>query len=622
VRGQGDSQARLAHLERSNLFLVALDEQRQWYRYHHLFAEALRSRLQQTHPALVAELHRRASHWFEQHQLFDEAVTHALAVPEVEHAARLIEEYARLTNFPSQFQVLLGWLDRLPDALIRTQPTLCLMHANALVLTQQLEKASARVQDAERCLHEQMSTQQRQTLLGWIAAFRSFQARFLGDYERAIPLAHQALELMLETEVTPQFSTIFTSTFRAVALVTAASAYLLDGDMTPATERQVAAAVASIRATGNLPLSVKSISNLARFQLVQGRLRQAAVMIEQATQLVPQPAGLRNLIHGADYYFFRGELLWEWNQLEGAEQHLAQGLDLVKETMGAEAEMIMRGYLALARLQQACGQGTQALHTLEAFAKLAHQRGFAPTLVAHGAAVRAQIELTQDNLAAAMRWAETSGLSPTDAMSYPREREYLTLARIRIAQGREQPAGPFLPEALALLERLLEDAEPKARMSSVIEILLLRALALQAQGKPEEALRALGRALALAEPEGYIRLFLDEGAPLLVLLRRAYARRITPGYVVTLLQAAGQQVRPAPRRSTPHSAQVMDLLTAREREVLCLLVEGASNREIADQLVLSLNTVKKHVFNICSKLHVRGRTQAIAKARTLNILAY
>src|SRR6266487_6909067 len=282
VRGREDSQRLLEHVERSNLFLVARDEERQWYRYHHLFAEVLRSRLQQTHPALVPELHRRASHWYEQHQLFDEAVTHALAVPEVEHAARLIEEYARFTNFPSQFQVLLGWLNRLPDTFVRTQPTLCIMHAITLLLTQQLEKASTRVQDAERCLHEEMPAQQRCTLLSMIAAFRGYHARLLGNYERGVPLAQQALELMPEVE-----ETLLIRMARQGTLVTAASAYLVDGGMTAATERLVSAAVTSARALGNLPAIMKSISNLARLQLLQGRLRQAAVTIEQATQLVP-----------------------------------------------------------------------------------------------------------------------------------------------------------------------------------------------------------------------------------------------------------------------------------------------------------------------------------------------
>ncbi len=615
VRGRDDSQARLAHLEQSNLFLVALDDERQWYRYHHLFAEALRNRLQQTQPALVAELHRRASRWYEQHELFDEAVTHALAVPEVEHAARLIEEYARFTNFPSQFQVLLGWLDRLPDAFVRTQPTLCIMHAITLVLTQQLEQASTRVQDAERCLHEEMSTQQRATLLSRITAFRGYQARLLGNYEQGVPIAQQALELIPETEELP-----LARMLRLASLLTAASAYLVDGDVTPATEHLVLAAVASARAAINFPAIMKSISNLARLQLVQGRLHQAAVTIEQATQLVSQPAGLHTLLHGADYYLILGELLREWNQLDRAERHLAQGLELVQGALIADAEMIMRGYLALARLQQACGQGIRALQTLDAFAQLAQQRGFAPILLAQGAAVRAQLALAQGNLAAALHWAQMSGLSTTEALSYPHEREYLTLARVRIAQGRAQPMGSFLPEALVLLERLLEDAEPKARMGSVIEILLLRALALQAQEKREQALKTLGSALSVAEPEGYIRLFLDEGTPMLVLLRQAYACQIAPGYVVTLLEAAGEQVRPAPPRSTSRSSQLLDSLTAREREVLRLLGDGASNREIADHLVLSVNTVKKHVWNLCGKLGVQGRAQAIAKVRTLQLV--
>jgi LuxR family transcriptional regulator, maltose regulon positive regulatory protein len=234
--------------------------------------------------------------------------------------------------------------------------------------------------------------------------------------------------------------------------------------------------------------------------------------------------------------------------------------------------------------------------------------------------VGAQIELVQGNLAAAIRWAEKSGMSTTDAPSYPRERAYLTLARVRIAQGQAQPMGSFLPEALALLERLLSDAESKARMSSVIEILLLRALALGAQGKQEEALRALGQALALAEPEGYIRLFIDEGASMTALLRRAHAHKIAQGYVAVLLKAAGEQLSTGPHLHYTHHSPLAELLTEREREVLRLLIDGASNREIADHLVLSINTVKKHIFNICSKLNVQGRTHAIAKARTLQLL--
>jgi LuxR family transcriptional regulator, maltose regulon positive regulatory protein len=616
-REQDDSQALLEYSERSNLFLVALDEQRQWYRYHHLFAEALRSRLQQTHPALVAELHRRASHWYEQHQLFDEAVAHTLDIPDLDYAARLIEQHGRSGDYPGQFQVLLGWLNRLPDVFVRSQPTLCIIHAVMLMRSHQLKRAAARIRDAERCLEQEMPADQRRTILGMIAASRGSMARLLGDYERGVPLAQHALDLLPAMQETLHRRLIYPA-----IVLTTASSYLVDGDLSPATERLVEATVASMRGQQPLPATLRSMANVARLHLLQGRLRQAASTLEQLLQLASGHRELQVLLNGVDYYFLLGELLREWNQLEQAEQHLEQGMDLDRGMLTAEAEMITRGYLALARLQQACRQSTRAVQTLDAFAQLARQRDFAPALVAHGAAVGAQIELVQGNLAAAIRWAEKSGLSTTDALSYPRERAYLTLARVRIAQGQAQPTGSFLPEALALLERLLSDAEPKARMSSVIEILLLRALALGAQGKQEEALRTLGQALALAEPEGYIRLFLDEGAPMLVLLRQASARQITPGYVMTLLEAAGEQVRPAPHHPTSRSGQLLDSLTAREREVLRLLVDGASNQEIADQLVLSVNTVKKHIFNICSKLNVQGRTQAIAKVRTLNILVY
>ncbi|MFL5653768.1 MAG: LuxR C-terminal-related transcriptional regulator, partial [Ktedonobacteraceae bacterium] len=615
VRGRGDSQRLLEHVERSNLFLVACDEERQWYRYHHLFAEVLRSRLQQQQPLLVPELHHRASGWYEQHKLFDEAVTHALAIPDVDHAARLIEQYARFTNFPSQFQTLLGWLNRLPDALVRTQPSLCFMHAITLMLTHQLEKTVARLQDAERCLQENIPAEQRRTIPGQVAAFRSQLARLVGDYERCVPLAQQALELLSETK-----EMSLTLMLRASALGTTANAYLVDGDMTPAAERFVETAVASVRALGNLPTTMRSISNLARLQLLQGRLRQAAVTIEQAAQLASGHGGLQSLINGADYYFILGDLWREWNQLDRAEQQLVQGMGLVKETATADAEMITRGYLALARLQQARGESNQALATLDAFTQVAEQRSFASTLLAHGAAVRVQVELAQGNLAAAIHWAETHGFSEVSDLSYPRELEYLTLVRVRIAQGREHPASVFLSQALVLLERLQEDAEVKMRMRSILEILLLRALALQAQGFHTEALTALDRALLLAEPEGYIRLFLDEGTPMVALLRQAQKHKVVPRYVMTFLEAAGEPRGAVSDLPALRSSPLVEPLTAREREVLLMLMDGASNREIAQHLVLSVNTVKKHVLNLCGKLGVQSRAQAIARTRTLNLL--
>jgi LuxR family maltose regulon positive regulatory protein len=276
--------------------------------------------------------------------------------------------------------------------------------------------------------------------------------------------------------------------------------------------------------------------------------------------------------------------------------------------------------MALARLQQARGQSTRVRETLDAFALVSRQRGYAPALVAHGVAVRAQVELAQGNLAAAIRWTEASGLCAQDELSYSVEREYLTFARVLIAQGREQPTGPFLSEALMLLERILKDAEVKMRMRSVLEIFVLRTLALHEQGNHKGALVALGQALVLAEPEGYIRLFLDEGPPIVPLLRQAYAHGVVSGYVTALLEAYGEPIAADTHLHTSPSSPLVEQLTEREREVLRLLLDGASNREIAQRLVLSVNTVKKHVFNICGKLGVQSRARAVAKAKTINIL--
>ena len=611
VRGRDDSQSLLESIERNNLFLIALDDVRQWYRYHQLFAEVLRSRLQQQQPMLLPELHHRASLWCEQHDLPDEAVTHALAVPDSERAADLIEQRVQFSTFPCQLQTLLGWLNRLPDALIRRRPILCIMHALALMYKNQVEEALARLQDAEQCLQEEMPAEQRRAILSHVASLRSQVARSIGDSERCAILAQQALDMLLEAEVTYPMLPVL-----AIARVNALNTYVVDGDVTLATEQRAEATAVSVRASGDLRAILRGMSSLARLQVLQGRLRQAAATYTQAAQLFLKDGGLQTLLGCAFYCFGVGDLLREWNQLDLAERHLRQGITPDWGMLMMDAVGVTGCYLALACLQQARGERIQALETFDAFARIAHQYGFVSHLVTHGAAVRAQVELAQGNLAAAIQWAETSGLSARDDLSYSREREYLTLARVRIAQGQAQPAGPFLLEALALLERLLEDAEPKARMRSVIEILLLRALALEAQGKQDEALRTLGRALALAEPGGYIRLFLDEGAPMLVLLRQAHARQITPGYVVTLLEAAGEQVIPTPLRSS----WLMESLTARELEVLRLMVDGASNREIADRLVLSVNTVKKHVSNLCGKLGVQSRAQAIAKARTLQLL--
>ena len=610
VLGRDDSQALLEDLERANLFIVALDDERQWYRYHHLFAEVLRSRPQQARSAPVLDLHHRASLWYEQHEMFAEAVSHALAASDVERATHLIEQRGMVLAQRGQAHMVLDWLNTLPDALVRARGQLCIIHALVLMLLHQLEASEARLRDAERCVQTDMPAERVRAILGWVAGIRGALAIFSGDLAQSVAYSRQALELLPTSEVIE----------RAGVILAAARAFLVSGDVTPATERQVFGALASARASGNLVAIPRAYTLLAQMQMLQGKLHQAAATYEEAVQVVPGQEELRVLASGP-YFFGMGDLLREWNDLDAAEQYVGQGIDLIKGSLAVEADVVTLGYTTLARLQQARGEYGRAVASLETSMQLAHKCHFAPHLVSEGAAIQAQMELAHGHLAAAIRWADTSGLCIYDKEpGYLQERTYLILARVRIAQGRSDPAGPFLRDSLNLLARLLEDAQSKARIGSVLEILMLRALALEAQGDQAGAMNALEHALTLAESQGYMRLFLDEGAPMEHLLRQAHARSLAQDCIAHLLKALKKQGRASRYLAAARSSPLVEPLSEREREVLQLLLEGASNCAIASRLVLSVNTVKKHVYNICSKLGVQSRMQAIAKARTIAML--
>jgi LuxR family maltose regulon positive regulatory protein len=615
-----ESQRMLEYLERANLFIVSLDDEQRWFRYHHLFADVLRNRLQHLQPRLVLELHRRASAWYEQHEMVVEAVQHALAAHDFEHAARLIEQHAQTIANRGQVHMVLSWLNALPDALVRSRPLLCISHADVLLLTNHLEAAEVRLREVEAYVQTSTSTDQVRSLQGQVAAIRAIIARYYsGNLSRCVSLAQQALELLPETEVLA----------RSSATVNAAHAYLVSGDVTPATERLVEAAIVPARGSGDLSVALRSITLLARLQVLQGRLRRAAATYKEAVQVVPEHGGLQVLSSSPAYSFGLGDVLREWNELEAAERQLADGMDLSEGKLTVDAGTLTLGYISMARLQQTRGEHSSALATLDAFAQLANQRHFVPHLVSHGAAVQAQIELAQGNLEAAIRWADTSGLSTDDELSYPYEREYMTLARLRIAQGRNDPAGAHLQDALYLLDRLLQDAQGKARMGSALEILVLRALALYGQGDQQGALTTLERALVRAEPEGYIRLFIDEGEPMLTLLSKLFATGYRArGYLQILLAACNHPEGGYAASSLLASAQthpkpvqpLLDPLSERELEVMSLLAGGASNYEIGEQLVVAISTVKRHVSNIFSKLSVSSRTQAVARAREIGLL--
>jgi LuxR family transcriptional regulator, maltose regulon positive regulatory protein len=626
VTGHTDGQTTLERLEHANLFVILLDDERQWYRYHHLFLDVLRQRLSQTQVDRVPELHQRASAWFEQQQLVSEGIHHALAARDWERAVRLIESSGVTVVLNQQVQTVLGWIVEIPEGLVRERPALCTIRALALVFLNRPDEAEASLREAERCLRGNPTADEARAILGRIAVIRAAIARFSGDLERCVAMGRRALELLPETKSTARE--------RAAAKTNAALAFQVSGDVAPTNERPLEEVMASHRASGVQIMLLRSINLLGRLRTLQGRLRAAAATYEEAAEVVSGRVGLQDLVNSAAYYVGLGDIQREWNDLDSAESHLRRGMDLFNGTLTVDADVVTHGYLSLARLQQARGLHVEALATLEEFANLARRRDFFPFLITRGEAARARLALVQDDLPSALSWAETSGLDASVEPSFPREEECLTLARVLVAQGRVDPAGRYLDDALDLLDRLFRAAERGVRMGSAIEILALRALTLQAQHESSEALATLERALTLAEPEGYTRVFVDEGTPMAALLSellkarrkgRRGARQLTLlGYARRLL-AAFESPHTSTElpigRASDTNQPLLDPLTTREREVLELIAEGLSNRQIATRLFIEVGTVKGYVHSLLRKLEVDSRTQAISRAHEQHLLS-
>ncbi len=611
------SQMLLEELDRTNLFIVPLDDERKWYRYHHLFAEVAQGRLlAQSGTIAVATLHRRASAWYEGAGFVAEAVQHAMAAHDWESAIRVIEQSGYVGIVRGQLQTVRGWLNTLPDDLVRSRAWLCILHAITLLFTNQLAAAEARLQAAEQCMQADTPVAQAQIMRGHAATIRGAIVHFSGNLGESVALAERALELLPATEVLS----------RPLALVLAAHAYRVSGDVTPTAERAALASIEPVRASGNLLAYLGALLNIAELQVVQGRLHQAAANYREAAHVALGTGGLQMLVGSPAYSFGMADLLCEWNDLAGAEQHMAQGMELIQGALTVHADVAALGYITQARLQQAGGDLAGAQAALATFVDLARQRQFDDLVMVRALAAQAQLALTCGNLPATIQWMHDCGIRPSDDLSYGREGEYLTLARVLIAQGRSDPAGGSIHDALDLLERLRQAAAMGGRTGTVIEAHMLQALALDTQGDHNAALTTLAEALTLAAPEGYVRLFVDEGAPMAELLAQSAEHRAQSDplliYIKHLLSAL-----PEPKRETQtvlrsaleRSNALVEPLTAREREVLRLVADGASNGEIAEQLVIAVGTVKRHINNLFSKLGVQSRTQAVRAARDLQL---
>ena len=621
VSQRGDGDAMLEALDRGNLFLVPLDDQRQWYRYHHLFADVLRSRLMEAQPDQVPGLHQRASAWYEQNGYPSDAIRHALAAMDFARAAGLIELARSAMDLSLQSSTWLGWVKELPDGLIRARPVLSVGYAWALLDVGELEASEARLQSAERWLDtptDQMVVVDKEQFLplpATIATARAYRSLALADVPGAVQYARQALEL------TPDDDQVRHN--EAISLL--GLAQYTSGDL-EAAERSLADFHADLRKTGNILTLIGITFLLADIRVALGRLREAERSYQQILRLATGQGETMSL-GTADLYRGLAELSLERGDLEAAAQYLLTGQKLGEQT--ATTDWPYRLCVSQARLNEAQGDLDGALALLDE-AEHVHIRNPLPD-VRPVAALKARIWLKQGRLAEAQEWAREYGLAADDDISYTREFEHITLARVLIATGKSDREAGSLDKAKRRLGRLLQAAETGGRLGSVIQILLLQALAFQAQDNLPHALAALERALTLAEPEGYVRIFVDEGEPMRLLIadfrlriekRKREQDHNLIRYVGDLLAAYSQTQVVFGSSIDNHQSKIKNLgdpLSERELEVLKLLRSELSGPEIAQQLIVSLNTVRTHTKNIFAKLGVNNRRAAVHRAEELGI---
>jgi LuxR family maltose regulon positive regulatory protein len=611
-----DGRETLDILERNNLFLIPLDDKRQWYRYHRLFADVLQTRLMEAQSDQGTTLHSRASVWYEQNGLRADAIRHALAARDFEHAAGLIELAFPVLNINRQFSTLLGWLKALPDEVVRIRPVLCFAYAFSSMSCGENESVESRLRDAERWLdagEQPESTpagmvvtdkEEFRRLPGLIALTRGGQALGRGDMPDTVKYAQRVLDLKPDGDY--------------LMLGGAASQLGIvawtNGDLDTA-RRMTADGTENLQLGGFISPAIGGIIILADIQITQGCLHEAMTTYERGLQWATREA--RVLQGAADMHVGMSNLHFEHNNLKTASECL-----LASQSLGELAGLPQNPYrwrAAMARIRQAGGDLEGALQLLEE-AERVYDGNFSPN-VRPVTTRKVRVWLAQGRLGEALDWARQRGLSTENELSYLREFDHITLARILLTCHQHDRADVPIAEIMKLLERLRKAAEDGGREGSAIEILILQALAYHAQNDLPAGLSSLQRALMLAEPQGYVRIFLDEGENMRGLLREASAHKIMPDYTDELLAAFEAEKQTSTDRSALSSAQsLIETLSQRELDVLRLIAEGLSNQEICERLFLALDTVKGHNRRIFNKLQVQRRTEAIARARELGLI--
>jgi LuxR family maltose regulon positive regulatory protein len=608
VTGDSGGQEILENLEQTNLFITPLDNVSGWFRYHNLFAEVLQARLMRTRRDQVHELHRRASHWFARQGMFDDALQHALAAADYEQAAHLIEHVAGKMLRKGTAAALIRWLDAVPEETIRARPRLCLARGWTYLWGPifSLESAEEWIQFATK--GNTPGSVPGSDLEGEIAALKALIAANRVDLDLSQELAHRALEHLPAD-----------SPWLGVTTFCLGSTLYAAGEFSAATPVLTEALHLS-QAEGALYTQLIAGSFLGDIQAFQGRLGRAVEIYRQVLAYddsdIPQKGAL--VAHAG-----LANVLCEQNQLDAALAHVHSGLEQLEQVGGPGAALWL--YRTLARIKQAKGSWAEALEALNQAYK-SGESARSTFVMAQAAALRTRLLLTRGDLAAATAWAAECGLDPEDPQashSGLREMEFITYARVLSAQGLHQPAQ-------SLLERLLIAALDQERRGSAIEMLALRGLIFQAQGNGARAQECIEQSLTLAEAEGYVRLFVDEGEPMRLLLReyqslirRQISDRVDEqsirllAYNDRLLAACS----PPANGQKPTQDSIVEPLSERERDILRLIATGRSNQEIAEILVIAVSTVKSHINNLYGKLGTNRRTEAIAIARDNGLLS-
>lgn len=603
----------LEYLEHTNLFIIPLDNERHWYRYHHLFGSLLRQRLGQSlTPEEIAKYHIRASEWYEKNDDPAQAFHHAIAARDFSRAAMLAEKNWRGMSESFQYVAWLGWAKQLPEELIRSRPVLCTQIAWGYMDISEVDASESRLRDVERCLENPPNDmvvvveEQFRALPARIAIVRTYNAQSISDFPAAVKYAELALTLAPEDD----------HFMRAQTKAILGGTYWANGDLEAAC-KSMSDWIDNAQKAGNFAFAIASASGKADILTEQGHLREALRTYLQSLQLASEHETESQPII-AHHHLGLALLYHEMRDDESAAQHFQKSMELGQQSV--LRDWSYRKYLAQAQWKESDGDLDSALDLLDDA-----QRFYARSLIPNTRpvdAIKVQIYLKQGRLFNAQEWVREHGFSVKDDLSYLREFEHITLARVLLAEYQVNRKERSIQDAMRLLKRLLKAAEDQKRMGSILEILIVTALAYHALGNTSQAFASLERALSLAQPEGYFRIFVNEREPMRSLLldfRGSLEKQPRGkehelhGYVDKLLSAF------VPTNDIPQSNS-NELLSQRELEVLRLIAQGLSNDEISQRLFLALDTVKGHNRRIYGKLQVQRRTEAIIRARELGLL--